>query len=94
MPRRSDELGTDNWRLLLEINKKSHRRCVRALLQRLSNSPSPLVAPTVPLPTSDLSDIVAMSNNPVIQLSEDQFLHWRQDMEKKQEEQSRRMRDL
>ena len=48
----------------------------------------------VPLPTFDSSDIVAMSSNLVIQLPEDQFLHWHQDMEKKQEEQARQMREL
>ena len=35
-----------------------------------------------------------MTSNPVIQLPEDQFLHWRQDMEKKQEEQARHMKEL
>ena len=32
-----------------------------------------------------------MTRNLMIQLPEDQFLHWRQDMEKKQEEQARKM---
>ena len=35
-----------------------------------------------------------MTSNPVIQLPEDQFLHWRQDMEKKHEEQARQIREL
>ena len=35
-----------------------------------------------------------MSRNPMIRLPEDQFLHWRQDIEKKQEEQARKMREL
>ena len=35
-----------------------------------------------------------MSRNPVIQSPKDQFLHWCQVMEKKQEEQPRRMREL
>ena len=91
---RSDEPGTDNWYRLWELNKKSHRRRARVWLKQLSNSPSPPVALTVPLPTSDSSDIVAMSSNLVIQSPEDQFLHWRQDMEKKQEEQVRHMREL
>ena len=35
-----------------------------------------------------------MSTNPMIQLSEDQFLNWCQDMERKQEEQARQMKEL
>ena len=35
-----------------------------------------------------------MTSNLVIRLLEDQFLHWCQDMEKKQEEQVRRMKEL
>ena len=35
-----------------------------------------------------------MSKNSMIQLLEDQFLHWAQDMEKKQEEQARKMKEL
>ena len=92
MPRRSDDPGNNNWRPLWESNKKSHR-LARAWLQRLSSSPSPPVALTVPFSTSDLSDVVAMSSNPMIQSPEDQFLHWHQDMEKKQEEQERKMRE-
>ena len=94
MPRRTDKPSTDNWRRLWESNKKSHRQRARAWLQRLSNSPSPPIASTVPLPTSNSSDLVVMSSNSVIQSPEDQFLHWHQDMEKKQEEQVRQMREL
>ena len=35
-----------------------------------------------------------MTSNPVIRLLEDQFLHWCQDVEKKQEEQARQMKEL
>ena len=35
-----------------------------------------------------------MTSNPVIKLAEDQFLHWRQDMEKKQAEQARHLKEL
>ena len=94
MPWRSDDSGIDNWRRLWESNKKSHRQCARAWLQQLSSSPSPPVALTVPIPTSDSSDTGAMTSNPVIQSLEDKFLHWRQDMEKKQEEQTKQMREL
>ena len=78
------------------IGLKSKCRCSFSLawLQRLSNSPSPLVAPTVPLSTCASSDTVAMTSNLVIQSPEDQLLHWRQDMEKKHEEQARQMREL
>ena len=35
-----------------------------------------------------------MSINLMIQSQEDQFLHWRQDLERKQEEQARQMKEL
>ena len=35
-----------------------------------------------------------MSNNPINQTPEDQFLHWRQEIERKQEEQARQMQEL
>ena len=35
-----------------------------------------------------------MSTNSVIQFLENQFLHWRQDMERKQEEQARQMKEV
>ena len=57
-------------------------------------APLPPIAPTVTLPTFDSSDAGAMTSNLVIQSPEDQFLHWRQDMEEKQEEQLRQMREL
>ena len=60
----------------------------------LSNSPSPPIAPTISIPASDSSDIGAMTSNLVIQSPEDQFLHWRQDMEKKQYEQVRQMKEF
>ena len=87
MPQMLDDPSNNNWHRLWESNKKSHQRCARAWLQRISSNPSPLIAPTAPLSTSDSSDTVAMKSNPMIQSPEDQFLHWRQDMEKKQEKQ-------
>ena len=42
----------------------------------------------------DSSGIGTMASNPVIWSPEDQFLHWCQDMEKKQEEQVRQMKEL
>ena len=94
MPWRSNEPGTDNWRHLWESNKKSHQRLARDWFRQLSSNPSPPVAPTVPIPTSDSSDTDAMTRKLVIQSPEDQFLHWCQDMEKKQEEQAKHIREL
>ena len=94
MPRKLDDPSNNNWHHMWELNKKSHRRLARAWLQRLSSSPSPPIAPTVPLSTSDSSNTIAMSSNLLIQSPEDQFLHWRQEMEGKQEEQARKMKEL
>ena len=89
MPLRLDKPGTDTWNLLWEWNKKSHRRRARAWLQQLYNIPFPLEALTIPIPVFDSSDTGAMTSNLVIQSPEEQFLHWRQDMEKKHEEKAR-----
>ena len=35
-----------------------------------------------------------MSNNLMVQSPEDQFLHWRQDMERKKKEQARKVKEL
>ena len=35
-----------------------------------------------------------MTTNPMVQSPKDQFLHWRQDMERKQEEQVRKVKEL
>ena len=94
MPRKPNESDTDIWRRLWESNQKSHRQLARVWLQQLSDSPWPPEGPTVPFPAPDSSDIDAMASNPVIQSLEDQFLHWRQDMEKKQEGQARQMKEL
>ena len=48
----------------------------------------------IPIPLSDSSDTSAMTSNSMIQSLEDQFLHWRQDMEKKHEKQERQMKEL
>ena len=63
-------------------------------LAPISSSPSPLVALMVPLSAFESFDTIAMTSNLVIQFPEYQFLHWHQDMEKKQEEQARQMREL
>ena len=43
---------------------------------------------------SNLPEAVATMSIPMNQSPEDQFLHWRQDMEGKQEEQARQMKEL
>ena len=94
MPRGSEDQGPYNWRHLWELNRKSLLHAARAWLQRLSSSLSSLGAPSIPLSTSKSSEAVAMPTNPMNQLLEDQFLHWLQEMEKKQEEQVRQMKEL
>ena len=86
--------GNNNLRRLWEPNRKSCLQAARAWLQRLSSSPSSPVDFSISNPTFDSSKAVAMLNNSMIQSLEDQFLHWRQDMEKKQEEQVRQMKEL
>ena len=81
-----DDQSLNNWRLLWESNKKSHRRAARAWLQRFSSScllPGTL---STPFSASDLPEAVVMSNNLMHQTPEDQFLHWCQDKERKQVE--------
>ena len=79
----------NNWRRLWEENKKSRRRAVKAWLQQFSSSPPLPGILSTPPSTSDLFEVVAMSNNLMNQTPEDQFLHWRQEMERKHEEQVR-----
>ena len=69
-------------------------QAARVWLKRLSNSPSSPGTLSIPPSTSDLSEEVAMSSIPMNQSLEDQFLHWGQEMEKKQEEQTRQMKEL
>ena len=57
----------------------------------VASSPGTL---SIPPSTSNLSEAVAMSTNPMIQLLEDRFLHWHRDMEKKDEEAVRPCRTL
>ena len=76
------------------IGQKVSSMTCKSLAPTVFDSPSPPLAPMVPIPTSDSSDTIAMSSNPVIQLPEDQFLHHRKDLEKKEDEQTRQMREL
>ena len=89
MPRGSYNQDNNNWHRLWETNITSRLQAVRAWLQRLSTSPSLSGTLSVPLFASDSLEAVSMSTNPMIQSPEDQFLYWRQDMERKQEEQAR-----
>ena len=94
MLRGSDDQGPNNWRRLWESNKKSCLQAAKAWLQQLSSNPSSLGTLSIPPSTSDSPEAVTMSNNSMNQSLEDQFLHWRQDMEKKQDEQARQMKEL
>ena len=90
----SDDQSPNNWLCQWESNKKSRRRAIRAWLKRFSNnSLLPRTLSTYPS-ASDLPEAVAMSNNLVHQTPEDQFLHWHQEMKRKQEEQARQMQEL
>ena len=94
MLRGSDDQGLYNWRRLWESNKKSCLRATRAWLQQLSSSPSSPGTLSIPPSTPDSFEVVAISSHPLNQSSEDQFLHWCQEMEKKLEEQARQMKEL
>ena len=89
----SDDQSPKNWRRMCESNKKS-RHPVRAWLQRFSSNPSLPRTLSTPLFASDLPKSIAMSNNSMHQTPKDQFLHWRQEMERKQEEKERQMHEL
>ena len=92
--RGSENQGPNNWRRLWEANKKSRRWAVRAWLQRFSSSALlPRTLSTLAC-AFDQPEVGAMSKNLMHQTPEDQFLHWRQEMEGKQEEQERQMREL
>ena len=90
----SDDQGNNNWRRLWEPNKKSRLQAARAWLQQLSTSPSSPRTLSITPCASDSLEAVTMSTNPMIQSLEDQFLHWRRDMERKHEEQARQMKEL
>ena len=77
-----------------EPNGKSRLQVARVWLQPLSSSPSSPGALSIPHATSNSPKAVAMTSIPMNQSLEDQFLHWRQDMERKQEEQARQMKEL
>ena len=94
MPKGFDDQGPYNWRCLWESNKNSCPQAARAWLLRLSSSPPSLRTLSISPFTSDLFEAVAMSSNLMIQLLEDQFFHWRQDIDKKQEKQARQLKDL
>ena len=94
MPQRSDNQGNNNWCRLWELNRKSHLQDARAWLQRLSSNPSSPRALSIPHSTSNSPGVVAMTSIPMNQSPEDQFLHWCQDIERKQEEQERQMKEF
>ena len=90
----SNVQSPNNWCRLCEANKKSRRHATRAWFQQFSSSPSLPRTLSTPPSTSDLPEAIVMSNNPMHQTPEDQFFHWRQEMEKRQEEQVRHMQQL
>ena len=94
IPQRSDDQGNNNWRRLWESNRKSRLQAARTWFQRLSTSPSSRRTLSVPPSTSDSLEAVTMSTDPMIQSPENQFLHLHQDMDRKQEEQVRQMKEL
>ena len=65
-----------------------------AWLQRLSSSLFSLETLSIPPSTSDSFKENVMTSNPMNQSLEDQFLHWHQEIEKKQKEQARQMKNL
>ena len=90
----SDDQGPNNWRRLWEANKNSRLRASRDRLQRFSSSPPlPRTLSTLPS-TSNIPEIDAMSKSPMHKTPKDQSLHWRQEMERKPEEQVRQMQEL
>ena len=98
MPRRSNDsenLGDHNWRSFWETpSKKSQRRYIRAwvppLLGDLLISKDSAISqqPAVP------SDFTTMTTNPTNLTPEDQLMSWRQEIEGRQEEQTRLMAEL
>ena len=94
MPRGLDDQGNNNWHCLWEEKRKSRLKAARAWLQRLSSSLASLRTLSIPFFTPNSPEAVSMSTNPMIESLEDQFLHWRQDMERKQEEQAGQMKEL
>ena len=81
----SEDSRDYNWCRLWETpSMKSQRRYTRAWVHPLpSDLPLPEVL-VVPIHPTGLSEFIAMSSNPANPPIEDQFLHWRQEMEAKQ----------
>ena len=90
----SDDQSPKNRRRIWELNKKSRLQAARAWLQRFSSSRLLPRILSTPSSASDLSEAVAMSNNMMHQTPGDQFLHWHQEIERKQEEQARQMQEI
>ena len=76
------------------MNRKPRLQATRAWLQGLSSNPSLLEALLIPHSTSNSPKASVMMSIPMSQSPEDQFLHWCQNMERKQEEQARQMKEL
>ena len=84
----------NNWRRLWERKKRPRRRLALAWLRRLSYSPTSHQAPSIPPQNFELLSSTPMADDPSNLPIEDQFLRWRQDMERKLDDQARQMTDL
>ena len=92
--RGSDDQSLNNWRRLWETNNKSRRWAARAWLQQFSSNRQLSRTLSTPPSTYDILEAVVMLNNPMHQTPENKFLHWCQEMERKQEEQVRQVQEL
>ena len=76
------------------LSKKSQRRYARTWVHSLPGDLPLREVLVVPAHPTGPSESVTMSSNPANQPIEDPFLRWHQEMEAKQEEQSRQMTEL
>ena len=91
----SENSGDHNWRRLWESpSKKSQRRYARAWVHPLPGDLPISKALVIPKHPTGPSEFNAMTSNPANLAPEDQSLLWHQEMEAKQEEQTRHMAEL
>ena len=98
MPRRSsgsENSGDYNWRRLWEMpSKKSQRRYAKAWVHPLLGDFLISKDSAIPKQPVVLSEFTTMTTNPANLTPEDQLLSWRQEIEARQEEQTRQMAEL
>ena len=91
----SENSGYHNWRRLWETpSKKSQRWYARAWVHPLLGDLPISEAFAIPKHLVGPSEFTTMTSNPANLAPEDRFLRWRQEMEAKQEEQTRQMAEL